>query len=360
MSETAARAHDADMTTHQRGLLSSRSSGRSSGRSSRLRPVPRKQPGLEPPHVPAIDIQHLHKRYGDKVAVDDVSFSVEHGEIFGVLGPNGAGKTTTVECVEGLRRPDGGTVRVLGLDPLHDRDELRLHVGVQLQESQLPDKLTVAEAVGLYRSFYPSPADAIALLERLGLSGKWRSRYKKLSGGQKQRLSIALALIGRPRVAVLDELTTGLDPTARRDAWALVEELRDDGVTVVLVTHSMEEAERLCDRVAVIDAGRVVAVGNPGSLTETLGGKRRARFHPSAPFDENMLLALPDVTDVARRGDVVTVTGSGDLVSAVASALATRGVVAQRLHVDQSSLEDVFVALTGQPQNPTHKEGRLS
>jgi ABC-2 type transport system ATP-binding protein len=314
--------------------------------------------GTQPPFRAAIDVQHLHKRYRDKVAVDDATFSVEEGEVFGVLGPNGAGKTTTVECVEGLRRPDAGTVRVLGLDPLRDREQVRQQLGAQLQESQLPDKLTVGEAIDLYRSFYRAPADARALLGRLGLDGMWRSRYKKLSGGQKQRLSIALALIGRPRVAVLDELTTGLDPKARRDAWDLVEELRDQGVTVLLVTHLMEEAERLCDRVAVIDSGRVVAVGSPASLTEKLGGERRARFHPSAPFDDRLLLDLPEVTGVSRRGDAVTVTGSGDLVGAVASTLATRGIVAQRLQVDQSSLEDVFVALTGGADSSTNSKDK--
>jgi ABC-2 type transport system ATP-binding protein len=294
-----------------------------------------------------IEIQRLHKQYGAKVAVEDVSFSVEEGEIFGVLGPNGAGKTTTVECVEGLRRPDRGTVRVLGLDPRLDRQELRQQVGAQLQESQLPDKLTVSEAIGLYRSFYKAPADADALLERLGLAGTRRTRYKKLSGGQKQRLSIALALIGRPRVAVLDELTTGLDPTARRNAWALVEDLRGQGVTVLLVTHFMEEAERLCHRVAVIDAGRVVAVGPPGTLTANLGGECWASFRPSAPFDDRLLLDLPEVAGVTRHGDVVSVTGAGDMVSAIASTLAAKGVMAHQLQVGQPNLEDVFVTLTG-------------
>jgi ABC-2 type transport system ATP-binding protein len=308
----------------------------------------------------AIDIEHLHKRYGAKIAVDDVSFSVGAGEIFGVLGPNGAGKTTTVECVEGLRRPDRGSVQMLGLDPHRDRGELRQCVGVQLQESQLPDKLTVSEAIGLYRSFYPAPANATELLERLGLAASQRTRYKKLSGGQKQRLSIALALIGRPRVAVLDELTTGLDPAARRDVWALVENLRDEGVTVLLVTHFMEEAERLCDRVAVIGSGRVLAVDSPCNLTARLGGERRARFHPSGPFDDRLLLALPEVTGVTRRGDEVAVAGRGDLVGAVASTLAAKGVVAQQLQVDQPNLEDVFVALTKRAPSPIHKEAQPS
>src|SRR5215475_1611523 len=213
-----------------------------------------------------IDVEHVRKRYGEKVAIDDVSFTVEEGEIFGVLGRNGAGKTTTVECVVGLRRPDGGRVRVLGMDPRRDGHELRQQVGVQLQESDLPDKLTVAEAIDLYASFYRIPADGRAMLELLGLAEKRNTRYRKLSGGQKQRLSIALALIGRPRIAILDELTTGLDPVARRDTWALIDDIRNQGVTIMLVTHFMTEAERLCHRVAILEAGRVAAIGTPAEL----------------------------------------------------------------------------------------------
>jgi ABC-2 type transport system ATP-binding protein len=214
----------------------------------------------------ALEITNLRKTYGQKIAVDDLSLRVNEGEIFGILGPNGAGKTTTVECAEGLRHPDGGTVRVFGIDPYRDRTVARELVGVQLQESQLPDKMTVAEAINLYASFYPRHADTEALLARLGLTEKRHSRYRKLSGGQKQRLSIALALVGSPRLVVFDELTTGLDPAARRESWRLVKELRDDGVTVLLVTHYADEAERLCDRVALIQSGRVVACGRPDEL----------------------------------------------------------------------------------------------
>jgi ABC-2 type transport system ATP-binding protein len=214
----------------------------------------------------ALEITNLRKAYGQKVAVDDLSLRVNEGEIFGILGPNGAGKTTTVECAEGLRHPDGGTVRVFGIDPYRDRTVARELVGVQLQESQLPDKMTVAEAINLYASFYPRHADTEALLARLGLTEKRHSRYRKLSGGQKQRLSIALALVGSPRLVVFDELTTGLDPAARRESWRLVKELRDDGATVLLVTHYADEAERLCDRVALIQSGRVVACGRPDEL----------------------------------------------------------------------------------------------
>jgi ABC-2 type transport system ATP-binding protein len=222
----------------------------------------------------ALEITSLRKRYGKKLAVDDISLRVSEGEIFGILGPNGAGKTTTVECAEGLRHPDGGTVRVFGIDPYRDRAEARQLVGVQLQESQLPDKLTVAEAVSLYASFYPRHADAEELIARLGLTEKRNSRYRKLSGGQKQRLSIALALVGSPRLVVFDELTTGLDPAARRESWKLVEELRDSGVTVLLVTHYADEAERLCDRVALIQAGRVAACGRPAELISRSGAGR--------------------------------------------------------------------------------------
>ncbi|WP_328605535.1 ABC transporter ATP-binding protein [Amycolatopsis sp. NBC_00345] len=221
--------------------------------------------------MPLIEVTELTKRYGDRVAVDGVSFTVERGEVFGILGTNGAGKTTTVECLQGLRTADAGTISVLGLDPAHDRDELRRRVGVQLQESRLPEKLRVREALELFASFYPHPADVDGLLRRLALEDHQRTYFGRLSGGLKQRVSIALALIGEPEVAILDELTTGLDPHARRDTWKLVEGVRDSGVTVLLVTHFMDEAERLCDRVAVFDAGRVVATGTPAELRGTTG-----------------------------------------------------------------------------------------
>jgi ABC-2 type transport system ATP-binding protein len=205
--------------------------------------------------VPVIEVENLVKRYNGVPAVDGVSFDVERGEIFAILGPNGAGKTTAVESIAGLRQPDGGRISVLGLDPSKDIAALRKVLGIQLQESQMPDRIEVWEALDLYASFYEDPADWSELLDRLGLAQKRDSRYAKLSGGQKQRLSIALALVGRPEIAILDELTTGLDPAARRDTWAVIEELRDTGVTILLVTHFMEEAERLADRVALIDSG---------------------------------------------------------------------------------------------------------
>ncbi|MFD7023387.1 ABC transporter ATP-binding protein [Promicromonospora sukumoe] len=221
--------------------------------------------------APAIEAEGLVKRYRDKVAVDGLSLRVDVGEVLGVLGTNGAGKTTTVEMIAGLRRPDRGSVRLLGLDPRRDRARVRQVLGVQLQQAYLHGALTVAELLGLYRSFYPDPRPAGELLELVGLEEQRRVRFEKLSGGQQQRVSIALALVGRPRVVILDELTTGLDPRARRRMWATVEHLRDEGVTVVLVSHAMEEVERLCDRVALLDAGRLVDVGTPAALTARAG-----------------------------------------------------------------------------------------
>jgi ABC-2 type transport system ATP-binding protein len=300
--------------------------------------------------TPVITVEHLHKRYGHAVAVDDVSFTVEHGEIFGIVGPNGAGKTTTVESIEGLRVPDRGRIRVLGLDPHRDAAELHQRVGVQLQDSQLPDRLRVAEALELYSSFYRHPADWRELLARLGLASKTATAFRHLSGGEQQRLSIALALVGSPDLAVLDELTTGLDPQARRDTWSLIEDVRDHGVTILLVTHFMEEAQRLCDRVAVIDSGRVVALDTPAALASGSGVEQRIRFRPSRTFDDRLLTGLPEVTSITRHGDQVQVTGTGDVLSAVTAALARHEIIAGQLRVEQASLDDAFVALTRRDQ----------
>jgi ABC-2 type transport system ATP-binding protein len=298
-----------------------------------------------------IEVRNLRKAYWDTVAVDDVSFTVQEGEIFGILGPNGAGKTTTVECIEGLRTADRGEISVLGLDPQGDRAELTQQLGVQLQDSQLPDRLKVAEALDLYSSFYRAPADWRALLEVLGLADKAGTSFKKLSGGQKQRLSIALALVGNPRVAVLDELTAGLDPQARRDTWELIEEVRARGVTIVLVSHFMEEAERLCDRVALIDSGRVVVVDTPAALAERVETEQRIQFRPSVPLDDALLTSLPEVSSVLHRGEVVVVTGNSDALNAVVSVLARNQIVAQQLRMEQANLEDAFLALTGNHAN---------
>jgi ABC-2 type transport system ATP-binding protein len=299
-----------------------------------------------------VSVRHLRKTYGTVAAVDDVSFTVAAGEIFGVLGPNGAGKTTTVECAIGLRTPDSGTIRLLGLDPRADRARVHEIVGVQLQAGALPAKLRVGEILDMYRSFYRDPADVSDLVEVLGLAGKRRDYYQSLSGGQRQRLSVALALIGRPQVAVLDEMTTGLDPRARRDAWELIERVRDRGVTIILVTHFMEEAERLCDRVALIDAGQVVALDTPAGLTAQARGGKSVRFRPSARFDDGLLTRRPEVRQVRHEGPHVLVSGQGDLVNAVILTLAGAGVTAHDVELDSSSLEDAFVRLTGRALSP--------
>jgi ABC-2 type transport system ATP-binding protein len=296
-----------------------------------------------------IEVAHLRKTYGKTAAVDDGSISVAEDEMVGILGPNGAGKTTTVECLVSLRAPDSGTIRVLGLDPQRDgdREELPTRVGVQLQASALPGKLTVGEILDLYRSFYFHAADLRELVEVLGLAEKRQAYYKDLSGGQKQRLSIALALIGQPKIAVLDEMTTGLDPQARRDTWELIERVRARGVTMVLVTRFMEEAERLCDRVALIDRGRIVAIGSPSALAAEAGGGKQVRFVPSRPFDDRLLTDLPEVRGIEHQGQHILVMGPGELVNAVILTLAGAGVAAQDVTCPSATLEDAFVRLTG-------------
>ncbi|MGC4944957.1 ABC transporter ATP-binding protein [Streptomyces sp. DT224] len=293
-----------------------------------------------------IEANGVRKSYAGRPVVDGVSFSVEEGEIFGILGPNGAGKTTTVECVAGLRVPDAGTVRVAGLDPVADRDRVTGLLGTQLQESELQTKITVREALELYSAFYPRPADWRPLAERLGLDGKLDTRFHRLSGGQKQRLSIALALVGRPRVVILDELTTGLDPRARRDTWQLIQDVRDGGVTVVLVTHFMEEAQRLCDRIAVIDKGRVVALDTPAGLVAGADGSTVISFTPSEPLPEAELAGLPGAVSYETEGGRVVINGTDETVNAVISLLARLRVTAHRLRVSEASLDDAFLGLT--------------
>jgi len=242
-----------------------------------------------------VKIQNLTKSYAGRAVVQDLSLAIAPGEIFGIVGRNGAGKTTTVECLAGLRRPDAGTISVLGLDPRRDRTELRERLGVQLQDSELPANLRVAEALELYASFYREPADVDRLIVDLGLTDKRGTAFGKLSGGQKQRLSVALALVGSPQVAILDELTTGLDPQARRDTWAVIRSIRATGVTVVLVTHFMEEAERLCDRVAVLREGRIVALDTPEELIADAG--RRLNLPRPSLEDAFLLHTDSDTTD---------------------------------------------------------------
>ncbi|WP_066368510.1 ABC transporter ATP-binding protein [Herbidospora mongoliensis] len=294
-----------------------------------------------------IVVSELRKQYDHKVVVDGLSFEVEEGEIFGILGPNGAGKTTTVECIAGLRKPDGGTISVHGLDPQRDGTKLHQIVGMQMQQSAMPDKLRVAEAMELYASFYDNPVDWRALMADLGLKEKADSAYEKLSGGQKQRLSIALALVGSPKVAILDELTTGLDPGARRDTWELIEQVRDRGITVLLVTHFMEEAERLCDRLAIIDGGKIIALDTPTGLVAKVDQDQKVRFRPGSTLDDELLTVLPEVTSVERHHQQVVVTGTGNLMHAVTSVLAQHQIVALDLRSEQATLDDAFIALTG-------------
>jgi ABC-2 type transport system ATP-binding protein len=293
-----------------------------------------------------IDVTTLRKTYTDLTVLDGVSFSVEEGEIFGILGPNGAGKTTAVECVEGLRRPDDGSIRVLGLDPIKDGRALREQIGVQLQHTQLPENIKVWEALDLYASFYAKPRDWRELLDQWGLGEKRNARFGKLSGGQKQRLFIALALVGDPRVAFLDELTTGLDPQARRTTWELIKQVRASGVTVVLVSHFMDEVEELCDRVAVFDRGRIVALDTPARLVDEAGGEHQMRFTLAAgePVE---LAGVPGVTGVSRNGNRVVVTGTGDFATAVTAHLARHHVLVSDLRIDKRTLDDAFLTLTG-------------
>ncbi len=307
----------------------------------------------EPSRKAVIEVAHLHKAYGPTVAVDDVSFTVYAGEIFGILGRNGAGKTTTVECITGLRPPDRGAISVLGLDPRRDGRELHERVGVQLQHAALPDRIRVREAVELYASFYRDPADGGELLRTLGLEAARDHYFGKLSGGQKQRLSIVLALIGRPHIAVLDELTTGLDPEARRDTWRLIEAVRDRGVTIVLVTHLMEEAERLCDRVALIDHGRVIALDRPAALSEHATASKRIRLRTPGSLGEAVLRGLPEVIGVEHYGQDVVVSGTEDLVTAVVLAFDRAGLRAEHVRTETASLEDAFLALTDETTHTT-------
>ncbi|MDT9689741.1 ABC transporter ATP-binding protein [Streptomyces sp. P9(2023)] len=297
-----------------------------------------------------IEVKGLRKAYGDKVVVDGLSFEVAEGEIFGILGPNGAGKTTTVECVEGLRTPDAGTVRVGGLDPVAQHADLTRVLGVQLQESELQPKLTVREALELYSSFYERPADWRGLVERLGLEEQLRTRFAKLSGGQKQRLFIALALVGDPRAVVLDELTTGLDPRARRDTWDLIEDIRAAGVTVLLVTHFMEEAQRLCDRIAVIDKGRIAALDTPAGLIGRATASKVISFAATTPLDPAELRALPQAAAVQTKDGRTVVEGTDVTVDAFIALLARRGATAHQLRVADATLDDAFLDLTGADQ----------
>jgi len=300
-----------------------------------------------------IEVRDLRKRYGKTVAVDGLSLSVEEGEIFGMVGPNGAGKTTTIECLEGLRKRDSGTVSVLGLDPAADERKLRLVTGAQLQKSQLPDRMRVGEAMRLFSSFYPDPAPWKELLERLGLAEKEKAFAGKLSGGQLQRLFIALALINKPRLVFLDELTTGLDPQARHGVWDLVREVRGEGRTVFRTTHFREEAERLCDRVAIVDRGKLVALDSPAALVASLGGESRVVATLAGGGKPPDASSIPGASGVERDGDRLGVRGKRSdpgappFIGVVAEALARAGLAYADIRAEEATLEDVFLKTTG-------------
>jgi ABC-2 type transport system ATP-binding protein len=300
------------------------------------------------PSPPVIRVSGLRKAYGRTIAVDDVSFDVQPGEIFGLIGPNGAGKTTTMECVGGLRAPDRGTIAVLDLDPRRDIRALQQRVGVQLQQAHLQKRIKVWEAVDLWASLYPRTVDADALLARLGLQDKRNAWFMTLSGGQKQRLFIALALIHDPDVVLLDELTTGLDPQARRAIWDMVRGIRERGKTVLLTTHLMEEAEKLCDRVAIIERGRVVDAGTPAELVRRHCPESTVVLTTADEGAEARLRAIPGVDAVDRRGQEFTVRGrDAGLVTRVIQCLASDRIQVTDFRTVLPTLEDVFLVLTG-------------
>lgn len=297
---------------------------------------------------PVISVSHLAKAYGSTVAVDDVSLEVYQGEIFGLIGPNGAGKTTTMECVQGLRKADRGTMSVLGLDPRRDASTLRQRIGVQHQEAQLQKRIKVWEAVDLWSTLYPQVIDSEELLVRLGLEAKRNAWFMTLSGGQKQRLFIALALIHDPEVVFLDELTTGLDPQARRAIWRLITDIRERGKTVFLTTHLMEEAERLCDRVGIIEHGRLIEVGRPAELVERHCPEQTVVFTSDATGIAERLGALAPVRSTTSVGSTHTLRGEGDgFVTDVIHGIAREGIQVAGFRTETATLEDVFLKLTG-------------
>ncbi len=301
---------------------------------------------MSPDHV--IEVDALRKAYGATVAADDVSFTVRRGEIFGLIGPNGAGKTTTMECVEGLRAPDAGRIAVLGLDPVRDRRALQLRIGVQLQEAQLQKRIKVREAVAFWQSLYPTAAAGGPLLRQLGLDDRRDAWFMTLSGGQKQRLFITLALVNDPEVVFLDELTTGLDPQARRAIWDLVRGIRGRGKTVFLTTHLMEEAERLCDRVAILDHGRIVDLDRPAALVERHCPQRTVVVATDLPAAGDRFAAVESVTAVRNEGNRYTIDGRGDaLITDIIHAVSEHRMPVSEFRTVLPTLEDVFLTLTG-------------
>jgi ABC-2 type transport system ATP-binding protein len=298
---------------------------------------------------PVIEVAGVRKTYGRTVAVDEASFDVLEGEIFGLIGPNGAGKTTTMECIEGLRKPDRGAIKVLGLDPFRQVYQLQERVGVQLQQAQLQKRIKVWEAVDLWASLYKKKsADAEHLLEQLGLADKRNAWFMNLSGGQKQRLFIALALINDPEVVFLDELTTGLDPQARHAIWDLVRGIRERGKTVFLTTHLMEEAERLCDRVAIMEHGRIIDIDTPGRLVARHCPQRTVILATEDLAAGERFQTIPGVGEVIRVGKQFTIRGQGDdLVTAVIHCLSESRIRVTDFRTVLPNLEDVFLKLTG-------------
>ncbi len=293
-----------------------------------------------------MEVRGLQKRYGQRVAVAEVGFTVESGEIFGILGPNGAGKTTTVESIAGLRIGDAGSIWVHGLDPWTEREDLTRILGIQLQESRLQAKIRVREALELWSALYDDPVPWGDLVDRLGLGPHLDQRFIKLSGGQQQRLSIALALVGRPRVVILDELSTGLDPRARREVWELVRDVRNAGATVLLVTHAMEEAQQLCDRIAIVNHGRVRALDTPEGLIRAVAGATTTSFVSSAPIDLQALREIPGIASVRSEGGRVHVEGVEDSALSVLAAVAAQQVVPHGLRVSSASLDSAYLNLT--------------
>jgi ABC-2 type transport system ATP-binding protein len=298
---------------------------------------------------PVIQVTGVGKTYGSTVAVDEVSFEVFDGEIFGLIGPNGAGKTTTMECVEGLRRPDRGTISVLGMDPVRHVYRLQERIGVQLQQAQLQKRIKVWEAVDLWSSLYRKKTiDGERLLDQLGLADKRNAWFMTLSGGQKQRLFIALALINDPDVVFLDELTTGLDPQSRRTIWELVRGIRERGKTVFLTTHLMEEAERLCDRVAIIDHGRIVDIDSPARLVARHCPQRSVELSTSDSGADERFQQIACVDAVSRQDRRVTIRGRGDdFVTDVIQCLSENGIRVTDFRTVLPTLEDVFLTVTG-------------
>ena len=300
------------------------------------------------PTQPVIHVSAIRKTYGRTVAVDEASFEVYEGEIFGLIGPNGAGKTTTMECVEGLRKPDRGAISVLGLDPARQVYALQDRIGVQLQEAQLQKRIKVREAVGLWASLYRNPVDGDRLLEQLGLTDKRNAWFMTLSGGQKQRLFNALALIHDPELVFLDELTTGLDPQARRAIWDLVRGIRARGKTVFLTTHLMEEAERLCDRVAIIDHGRIIDIATPEELIRRHCPEQTVVVVTDDRSGDERFRMIPDVESVTSQDGRFTIRGRGDdLVTRVIQCVAEHRMQVTDFRTERSTLEDVFLKLTG-------------